>query len=264
MKVKGKTIIVTGAGSGMGQTIVLELIKRGAKVIMADINEEGMAETQALAKVKEAILRGYKLNISDREAVNIFKDKVIEQFGAVDGIINNAGIIQPFIPINELDIETIERVMNINFYGALYLTKAFLPHFLARPEAHITNVSSMGGFIPFPGQTAYGASKAALKLLSEGLHSELQGTNVQLTVVFPGAVKTKITENSGVEMRESSENQQSYKTLSAEDAALQIVNAIEKNKYRVMVGKDAKFLNIFYRLFPKKASLFIAKKMKQM
>jgi short-subunit dehydrogenase len=106
-------------------------------------------------------------------------------------------------------------------------------------------------------------SKAAVKLLSEGLNSELQGTNVHVTVIFPGALNTNITKNSGVEMKGSPSAQQASSILSAEDAATQIVNAIEKNKYRVMVGKDAKLLNFFYRLFPERASLFIAKKMKQ-
>jgi short-subunit dehydrogenase len=264
MKVEGKIFVVTGAGSGMGQEITLELIKRGAKVAMADINVKGMDETLSKANVDQDQLQAFELNITDRKAVYEFKSKVIKAFGAIDGLINNAGIIQPFVPINELEIETIERVMNINFYGTLYMTKALLPHLLERPEAHISNTSSMGGFIPFPGQTAYSASKAAVKLLTEGLNSELQGTKIHVTLIFPGAVNTNITKNSGVEMKKPKGDQQVMKTLSAEDAALQIVNAIEKNKYRVMVGKDAKFLNFFYRLFPEKASLFIAKKMKQM
>jgi NADP-dependent 3-hydroxy acid dehydrogenase YdfG len=139
----------------MGQDVSLELIERGANVAIADINLKGMEETVDLAKVDEKRLKSYELNSRDQKAVETFKNQVIIDFGAIDGLINNAGIIQPFVPINELKIETIERVMNINFYGILYMTKAFLPHLLERPEAHISNTSSMGGFIPFPGQTAY-------------------------------------------------------------------------------------------------------------
>lgn len=264
MKANGKVFVVTGAGSGMGQAVTVELIRRGAKVAMVDINVEGMNETTSLAKAGEDRLQSFKLDISDQKSVTKFYSDVIKKFKTIDGLINNAGIIQPFVPVNELEVETIERVMNINFYGTLFMTKVFLPHLLKRPEAHITNISSMGGFIPFPGQTAYSASKAAVKLFTEGLNSELQGTNVHVTVIFPGAVNTNITKNSGVEMKASPSAEQVSNILSAEKAGFQIVNAIEKNKYRVMVGKDAKFLNVFYRLFPEKSSLFIAKKMKQM
>lgn len=264
MKAQGKTFIVTGGGSGMGRSITLELIKRGANVAIADINLKGMKETVDLAKVENGRIRCYELNISDQQAVEKFKEEVLKDFSSIDGLINNAGIIQPFVDIETLEIENIKRVMDINFYGTLYMTKTFLPHLKGRPEAHLSNTSSMGGFIPFPGQTAYSASKGAVKMLTEGLNSELQDTNVHVTLIFPGAVNTNISKNSGVEMKGSPSSQQTSNILSAEDAARQIVNAIEKNKYRVMVGKDAKFLNFFYRLFPEKASLFIAKKMKQM
>lgn len=264
MKAKGKTFIVTGGGSGMGQAITLELIRRGASVAIADINLKGMKETVDHAKADDGRLRCYELDISDQQAVEKFKEEVLKDFGSVDGLVNNAGIIQPFVDIETLEIEKVKRIMDINFYGTLYMTKAFLTHLKSRPEAHLSNTSSMGGFIPFPGQTAYSASKGAVKMLTEGLNSELQGTNVHVTLVFPGAVNTNITKNSGVEMKGSPSAQQTNNILSAESAANQIVDAIEKNKYRVMVGKDAKFLNFFYRLFPEKASLFIAKKMKQM
>lgn len=264
MKAKGKTFVVTGGGSGMGQTSTLELIKRGANVAIADISLAGMDQTKNLAQVNEDQLKAYELDITDQKAVEAFRDNVINDFGSIDGLINNAGIIQPFVDIDTLEIEKIKKVMDINFYGTLFMTKAFLPYLKKRPVAHIANISSMGGFIPFPGQTAYSASKAAVKLFTEGLNSELQGTNVHVTIIFPGAVNTNITKNSGVEMKGSPSAQQTANILSAEDAAKQIVDAIEKNKYRVMVGKDSKFLNLFYRLFPEKASLFIAKKMKQM
>lgn len=115
---------------------------------------------------------------------------MIDQHGKVDGIINNAGIIHPFLKVNELEYDKIKLVMDINFYGTLYMVKSFLPYLLKRPVAHIANVSSMGGFLPVPGQTIYGASKAAVKLLTEGLRAELKDTNVKVTLVFPGGVST--------------------------------------------------------------------------
>jgi short-subunit dehydrogenase len=133
---------------------------------------------------------------------------------------------------------------------------------MARPEAHIVNISSMGGFLPVPGQTIYGASKAAVKLLTEGLHSEMAGTNVHVTVVFPGGVATNITQNSGVAMPTMPSGGKQPKTTTAPAAAHQIVEGMAKNKYRVVVGSDASMLDKMYRLAPGFASGFIAKQMK--
>jgi short-subunit dehydrogenase len=153
--------------------------------------------------------------------------------------------------------------MNVNFYGTLYMTKTFLPHLLTRPEAHIVNISSMGGFLPVPGQTIYGASKAAVKLLTEGLNSELSNTNVKVTVVFPGGVNTNITKNSGLNLpQQSGTEAKSMKILSPEKAAQIIIDGMENNQYRVLVGKDASLMDFFYRVNPKKAAGLIAKKMK--
>ena len=175
----------------------LQLLKKNANVVGVDIHENALAETQKIAGVGDKRFKGYVLDISDKSKADSLPEAVIKHFGAVDGIINNAGIIQKFIHFNDLTIEEIYRVMNVNFYGTLFLTKAFLPHFLLRREAHIVNISSMGGFIRFPGQTIYGAAKAAVKLLTEGLYAELKDTNVKVTVVHPGAIATNITENSG-------------------------------------------------------------------
>lgn len=143
------------------------------------------------------------------------------------------------------------------------MTKAFLPHLLTRPEAHIANVSSMGGFLPVPGQSLYGASKAAVKLLTEGLHSELLNTNVRVTVIFPGAIGTNIAANSGVANILRVENvdqaEMARRTLAPSKAAEIIIDAIEKNRYRVTVGSDATFLDRLYRLSPERAANFIFK-----
>ncbi len=265
MKVRNKIIVVTGAGSGIGRELTLQLIKKGAKVAMVDINGQALADTAGLAGAANVSL--HELNIADRERVEALPEAVIKHHGTVDGIINNAGIIQPFVDVNDLDYERIERIMNINFYGTLYMTKSFLPHLLKRPEAHIANVSSMGGFIPFPGQTFYGASKAAVKLLTEGLYAELKGTNVGVTVIFPGAVNTNIMANSGVQAVEAeseSKKPQAIMAMPAEKAAAIIIKSIEKNKFRVLAGNDARTMDILYRIYPKKAVRFIVKQMGKM
>ena len=145
------------------------------------------------------------MNITDKLAVLALPAAVAAHHGAVDGLVHCAGIIQPFVKLKDLDDAAIERVFAVNWWGTLYLTRAFLPVLLEPPEGHIVNTSSMGGFLPVPGQTIYGASKAAVKLLTEGLHAECQGTTVHVTVVFPGAVATNITTNSGVDIPVSPE-----------------------------------------------------------
>ena len=262
MKVQNKVFVVTGGGSGMGRELVLLLLKKGARVAAVDINPDSLKETFALAGDLKDRVSSHVLDISDKVAVFALPGKVIEAHGAVDAVINNAGIIQPFVRINDLQFDAIERVLKINLYGVIYMTKAFLPYLLKRPEAHIINISSMGGFLPVPGQTIYGASKAAVKLFTEGLNSELLNSNVRVTVVFPGAVATNIGANSGVSLGDIDESEASaMPTTSADKAAEIIVDGIEKDSYRVLVGSDAKFMDFIYRLNPKRAAMFIYKQM---
>lgn len=262
MKAQNKVLVVTGGGSGMGRELVLHLLAKGAKVVAIDINEATLQETVALAGSATTSLSTFVVDITNRPAVELLLTDALARFGAVDGIINNAGIIQPFIKVNDLSYEAIERVFNINLYGTLYLTKTFLPHLLTRPEAHIVNISSMGGFLPVPGQTIYGASKAAVKLLTEGLNSELADTNVRVSVVFPGAIKTNISDNSGLKPRKAAGEGKSMPVLSPTTAAQLIVKGMEENRYQVFVGKDAKVMDWLYRLNPRRAAGFIARKMK--
>lgn len=252
MQVENKKILVTGAGSGIGRALSLELIKKGAKVIGVDLSQENLDETKKLGGDK---FEGRILNVADREGIEALTKEV-----EIDGLVNNAGIIQPFVKVNDLEEKDIERVMQVNFYGVINMVKAFLPGLLKRPEAHIVNVSSMGGFLPVPGQSVYGASKAAVKLLTEGLYAELKNTKVGVTVVFPGATKTNIAKNSGIKI-DTGEEEQDFPALPAEEAAKLIIEGIEKNKFQVYTGKDSKMMNLLYRLSPKRATDFITKKM---
>lgn len=197
-------------------------------------------------------------NIANREDVQKLLDEGIASHGCVDAIINNAGIIQPFMSVHDLEYEQIQWVMDVNFYGTLYMCKSFLPHLLTRPEAHIANVASMGGSLPIPQQTIYCASKAAVKMLTESLHSELRKTNVGVTLVIPGAVDTDLVEKAKVE-KEGAESS-TYKLLSPIVAAAVIIEGMETRKYRVLAGNDSKIMDILYRLNPKKATELIAKK----
>jgi len=264
MKVLNKVIVVTGGGSGIGRALVLKLLNEGARVAAADLNENALMETAELAGQRRDKLSTHVLNVSDRSAVEALPQAVIDAHGAVDGVINNAGIIQPFVRLNDLGYDAIERVLNVNLYGVIYMTKAFLPHLLERPVAHIVNVSSMGGFFPVPGQTLYGASKAGVKLLTEGLYSELLDTNVRVTVVFPGAIATNITQNSGLAAPPSASegSAQSFPMTKPERAAEIILNGMERDQFQVYVGNDAKMMNYLYRLSPGYATRFMFNRMK--
>jgi NADP-dependent 3-hydroxy acid dehydrogenase YdfG len=263
MKIQNKIIAVTGGGNGMGREMTLQLLARGAKVAAIDIRKEALDETEQLAGAGRGNFAAFVADITDREAVEKMPARIIDRFGAVDGLINNAGVIQPFVKLNKLAFDAIERVMNINFYGTVNMVKAFLPKLLVRPEAHIVNISSMGGFLPVPGQTVYGASKAAVKLLTEGLHSELLTTSVRVTVVFPGSIGTDIAAHSGVTMEGLTEEQKkAYKTLPPAKAAQIILDGMEKNKYRVLVGQDAAMMDFLCRLSPERAARLIFNQMK--
>lgn len=268
MKANNKTIVVTGAAAGMGKEISLQLLKKGARVAAIDLKQEPLDELKTAAGDLAKNLSLHICNITDRAAVEKLPEEIIRTHGAVDGLINNAGIIQPFVRINDLSYEAIDRVMQVNFYGLVYVTKTFLPYFLKRPEAHIVNTSSMGGFLPVPGQTIYCASKAAVKLFTEGLRSELLDTRVKVTLIFPGAIGTNIAQNSGVagtlKMDEATMKNSSIKMLSAQKAAELILQGMEKDAYRVLVGSDAKFMDKLYRLSPKFAAEFIYKKMREL
>lgn len=262
MEVHNKVIVVTGAGSGIGRELVLNLLSKGARVVGVDINDDAIEQTRSLIPGDLNNFLGIRANITDSDAVHELPVQVEEHFGSVDGLINNAGIVQPFLRLNELDLMTIERVIRVNLLGPIYVTKAFLPHLLKRPIAHIVNLSSMGGFVPVPGQTIYGAAKAGVKLMTEGLASELIGSSVKISVVCPGAVATNILANSGVKGPKLDANESSsFKPLSAAVAASIIVRGIESDQLYIFVGKDASVMDKLYRLAPIFAARTIAKKM---
>ncbi len=264
MQIEQKVFLVTGGGNGIGREVVLGLLARGARVAAVDLSEGGLAETAALAGsgVGERLSR-HVVSVTDRAAVEAMVGDVVAAHGAIDGLVNVAGIIQKFVPIAELSHEEIARVMDVNFWGVVNTTKAVLPLLQARPEACIVNVSSMGGFCPVPGQSAYGASKAAVKLFTEGLYAELHGTRVAVTTVFPGAIKTNITANSGVEMKGGASVEDSpFPMTEPSEAARQIIEAIVKGRYRITIGKDATMLDAMVRLAPQRAVDTLAKKMK--
>jgi NAD(P)-dependent dehydrogenase (short-subunit alcohol dehydrogenase family) len=265
VKVAGKVIVVIGGGNGIGRQVVLELLKRGARVAAVDVRQESLDETGALAGAGDR-LATFAVDITDRPAVEALPDRVADVLGEADGLLNVAGIIQPFVRLAELEYDVIERVIDVNLYGTINTVKAFLPRLLERPVAHIANVSSMGGFLPVPGQTIYGASKAAVRLMTEGLYAELLETDVGVSVIFPGAVRTDITGNSGVDRPGGADAEKGSRLpiTEPEDAAAMIVDGIEDGRLHVYVGRDSRVMGLVNRVAPRRSTHLIQRKMKDL
>lgn len=262
MNLHGKVVVLTGAGSGMGRELALQLVDKGALVAGIDLRAESLEETKRLA-LSRGSFEGFTLDITDNEAVSHLPSRVESSLGPADVLINNAGIIQPFVKVGALLEKDISRVMAVNFSAPLNLIRVFLPVLMGRSEAHILNVASMGAYAPVPGQSVYGASKAAIGLLSEGLRLELLDTRIGVTVIYPGAVETNISANSGL-VQEEGETGKKFKMSSASVAAQTMIRAIEKNKPRAFIGSDAKLMNRLSRISPSLAGNLIYKQMKSL
>ncbi len=263
MKASDKVWVVTGGASGIGEQLVLQLLERGGRVAAVDLNPEGLQETARIAMAGQR-LSTHVVDITDRDAVEALVGEVIVAHGTVDGLINNAGIIQPFIAFADLDYRDINRVLQVNLMGTIHMVKAFLPLLLERPEAHVANVSSMGGYFPFPRQTMYGATKAAVKLLTEGLYAELMDTSVQVSVIMPGPVETAITANSGVLEPLAAGGSSSMPIMTASDAARQALDGLEHGRLHIYLGPIARLTNIAIRVAPRAAIGFVRKQMDKM
>jgi NAD(P)-dependent dehydrogenase (short-subunit alcohol dehydrogenase family) len=264
VKLNGKVVVITGAGNGMGRQMTLEALARGASVFGVDLKEEALQETAKIAGAGAKFAYGVA-NIADRDRVAQLPAEVEKAFGATDILVNNAGIIQPFVRVNDLDFKDIDRVMAVNFNGPVNMVKAFLPHLLKRPAAQVANVSSMGAYAPVPGQTIYGASKAAVELFTQGLRSELFDTNVKVTLIYPGAINTNIAGNSGLKMElPAGTDAPQQKTTPVETAGKIMIDAIENEMPRAFVGSDAAMLDKMARLMPVRVASIIYKQMKDL
>jgi short-subunit dehydrogenase len=264
---RGKVIVLTGAGSGMGRAMAIKLDREGSMLALMDKDEKILAETSAM--LSSAGHRAYTLDISDFGAVDSVALKVVNDFGFVDVLINNAGVSSSGL-VRELTRETLEWTMDINFWGTVNMTRAYLPHLLKRSEANIVNMSSVYGLIGIPGQAAYCASKFAVRGFTEALRQEYYGSSLSVTVVFPGGVRTNIAKNSRTDHRLDRETylkevvkfEATLKTT-AEEAADTIINGLKKNSKRVLIGKDARGIDFLARFNPDNYDAAIAKYVKK-
>ncbi|NCT90920.1 SDR family oxidoreductase [Cellulomonas sp. APG4] len=263
MKVAQKVLVVTGGGNGIGREVVLALLARGARVAAVDLSEPGLEATRERAEADER-LSTHVVDVTQRAQVEALREEVLARHGQVDGVVNVAGIIQRFVRVADLDVAEMRKVFEVNLWGTVHVTTTFLPDLLTRPTACVVNVSSMGALAPVPGQSAYGASKAAVTLFTEGLYAELIDTTVDVTVVFPGGVSTDIAKNSGADLTRTATEPgaASMAMTTPADAARQLVDGLERAAFRVVIGKDARGLDRLSRLSPRRATELIARRMR--
>ncbi|HWX99578.1 MAG TPA: SDR family oxidoreductase [Mycobacterium sp.] len=250
----GKVAVVTGAGSGIGQALAIELGRSGAKLAISDVDLEGLAQTEEQLKAIGAPVKSDRLDVTEREAFLAYAEAVNEHFGKVNQIYNNAGIAFTG-DIEVSQFKDIERVMDVDYWGVVNGTKAFLPYVIASGDGHIINVSSVFGLFSVPGQAAYNAAKFAVRGFSEALRQEmiLARHPVAVTTVHPGGIKTGIARNAtAAEGLDRDELAKLFDKRLARTrprrAAEVILDAVRKKKARVLVGMDAKVLDLMVRV----------------
>ncbi|MCW7537918.1 SDR family oxidoreductase [Aquabacterium sp. A7-Y] len=257
---QNKVAAITGAASGMGRELAIELAARGCHLALCDLNETGLQETVRLAARPGVHMTAARLDVGDRAAVYAWADSVAAEHGRVNLIFNNAGVAVAS-QLEQVDREDFEWIMGINFWGVVWGTQAFLPHLRASGEGHVVNTSSVFGLVAVPGQGPYNASKFAVRAYTEALRMELAlaGAPVSATCVHPGGIRTHIARDSriapnvqqltGLPPEESRQRfDRLLNTTSARSAALQILKAVQRNRRRVLIGPDAKLLDLLVRV----------------
>ncbi|MEM9731473.1 MAG: SDR family oxidoreductase [Myxococcota bacterium] len=249
---EGKTAVITGAGSGIGRELAVQLSDHGCRVALTDIKQETLTETQMLVRGE---CETWVVDVADRAAMQAFASDSIAKFGTVDIVINNAGVSLEgdFV---DATYEDLEWILGINLWGVIYGCKEFLPHLRQRPESSLVNISSVFGLISYPGQAAYNISKFGVRGLSEALRQELKGTGVTVTSVHPGGIKTNIAREARMPNRSPEEKRaiadradQMFITTAA-TAAKTIIKGIRAKKTKVLVGPDAHVIDRLQRTAP--------------
>ena len=269
-ELKNSVIAITGAGSGIGRALALSLVQRGAKLALSDNNIQGLNETtQRSYKIDaSAQLVCSELDVANAAAVEAWAKDVRAHFSTVNVIINNAGVALVGDPLSQLTIRDVKWLMDINFYGVLHGTRAFLPILSEAPWGHVVNISSIFGIVAVAQQSAYNASKFAVRGLTEALRAELDSiANLSCTSVHPGGVKTNIAASSRFSENASEQAKQDFQknTLlferiaktTPERAAQLILRAIQRDKPRLLIGADARIIDLLQRLFPSRYTVLL-------
>lgn len=246
--------VITGAGSGIGRALAVALSEEGVDLALADINPQGLEDTNDLLKPSGVKVSLHTLNVSDREAMFTFADTVVSEHGQVNLLFNNAGITI-IKSLEQHTNEDWERIVGVNYLAVVYGCKAFIPHLKKHQRGHIINTSSLAGFAGMPDQTSYCSTKAAVRSLSESLWAELYHDNIGVTSIHPGMVKTSIVTASvdgaaNKQLAEVSARLVARFGMDPEKAARLIIKAVKKNKIRQRVGIDSVIFDILKRLMP--------------
>jgi short-subunit dehydrogenase len=258
--ISGSAAAVTGAASGIGRALALELAGRGCDVAVADVNEAGLASlADEIKRTHQRKVSVHRLDVSQPEQIEAFAKAAVASHPTLNIVVNNAGVAL-FGQFHEIDQLQMDWLMNINFWGVVHGSRAFLPHLQRQREAHIVNISSIFGIIAPAGQTAYAAAKFAVRGFSEALRHELQTSksNVRLSVVHPGGVATSIASNArmGVGVTDNLRRTEAIDRFAQaakttpQGAALRIISGIEKNEPRILIGSDARWLDLLQRFKP--------------
>jgi short-subunit dehydrogenase len=260
-----KIVVITGAGAGMGRSLAIQFAGRGATVILSDRNEATLLETKKLVEAAKGHAKTYKVDVGEKGQVYEFARKVLTEFKHIDVLINNAGMAIGQANLMEIPLEDFEQLINVNMWGVIHHTRAFLDVLVSRPEAAIVNTSSVFGLMGVPSQIPYCVSKFAVRGFTDSLRLELSGTNVSVTCVHPGGIDTDIVRNGihyGGRKEATVEQFKKIVMTSSDKAASVIIRAIEKKSKRVMVGPDAKFIRFMTQLSPKLVDRSILKRKK--
>jgi NAD(P)-dependent dehydrogenase (short-subunit alcohol dehydrogenase family) len=251
---KGAVAVVTGAGSGLGRAVAVALAARGCDLALADIDADGLAETREL--VRGARVTTSRVDVSNLEEMSRFRDAVERDYGRASVLVNNAGVAL-YGTLDEVSFADLEWILGVNFWGAVYGTKLFLPLLLREPAANVVTISSVFGLIAPPMQSGYSASKFAVRGFSEVVRHELARTNVRVTLVHPGGLKTRIAASTrrgaGADAQSYARDTRAFEralVTSPEFAAARIVDAILRDRPRLLVGRDAFVLDAIARFFP--------------
>ena len=267
---RNKVAAVTGAASGLGRALALNLAKEGCHLALADVNEPELHATAAMIGSGVRVTT-HRVDVADRSQVYKFAEDTVKEHGGVDIIINNAGVAVAET-LENVPYEDFEWVFDINFWGVVYGCKAFLPYLRRRPEAYIVNISSINAMIPFANNGPYNAAKSAVMGFTETLIQELDGSAVQVACVLPGGIKTNIVRNARIitcanpamSREEAVASFDSIVRTSADKAALTIISGMRQGKRRILIGLDARLMDIWKRLSPVRANLVTARIIRQM
>ena len=265
-----KVVVITGAGSGIGRALALDLNRRGSLLAVSDVDEKGLAETVAqVQKAGATHVKSDRLDVADRDAFARYALDVVQELGRVNVVINNAGVALSG-DFTDLEYSDVDWIVGVNFWGVVHGTKEFLPHLIASGDGHVVNLSSLFGLVSMPGQSMYNATKYAVRGMTEALREEMliAGHPVGVTAVHPGGIKTAIARSARVSAKENKEEiaqlfDEKLARMTPERAAEIIVNGILKNRARVLVGIDAHALHHFARLLGSRYQDVVAKTSKR-